>query len=100
MMQGLTALLTRNAGNQRERREYEREKRFGTLRVIPKIKTLENGAVFLEELDAFGQAVKDTRPTSQQDWARALDDSLEGTAREWRNFAILSDPGKFSGKPM
>jgi hypothetical protein len=75
-----------------QRRDGDREARFNISRSIPKI-TSESGALLMKELDAFEDAFAKTNPRSWKDWTITLEDALEGKAKAWRDFVILTEPG-------
>ena len=77
----------------RQRRDGDREQRFKIHRNIPKI-TAEGAVSLLEEFDAFEETFGRTNPQSGKEWAMTLDDALEGKAKTWRNYCILTDPGR------
>ena len=77
----------------RRRQDIERDKRFSVGRVIPKIQA-ESPVDLLNEVDDFETEFAKANLNSLKDWARALDDSLIGRAKQWRNFVIMSGPGK------
>ena len=77
----------------RQKRDGDREQRFKIHRNIPKI-TADGATGLLDEFDEFETAFTKTNPTGPKDWAMTLDDALEGTAKSWRDYIILTDPGK------
>ena len=70
-------------------------KRFQKFKNIPEINQVEIGRLLVEQLDSFELAVMDTRPKSNEEWARLLDESLTGSAKGWRDFTIVNHPGKY-----
>ena len=96
----LVAILQLLAENQkvqadylRQKKDGNREQRFKIHRNIPKI-TAEGATSLLDEFDDFETAFTRTNPPESKDWAMTLDDALEGTAKAWRDYIILTEPGK------
>ena len=77
----------------RRKQDADRDTRFKINRVIPKI-TAETGTKLLDELDDFEVTFARTYPRSAKEWALTLDDSLTGKAQTWRDFVILTYPGR------
>jgi len=77
----------------RHRRDGDREARFKITRNIPKI-TAEGPTTLLDEFDDFEATFAKTNPQSSKDWAITLDDALAGKAKTWRDYIILTDPGR------
>ena len=87
--------VIQQVASRNDRTEWHREKRFQKFKNIPEINQVENGRLLVEQLDSFELAVMDTRPKTNEEWARLLDESLAGSAKSWRDFAIVNHPGKY-----
>ena len=96
MMQALvqlTSIAARQDEYLRRRQDAERDSRFRIQRIIPKV-SAENGQKLLEDIMAFEEAFLKTNPSTSKEWALAFDEALVDRAKHWRDFIILTDPGR------
>ena len=55
---------------------------------------MEDGQTLLDEIDEFERTFAQTNPRAAKEWSATLDDALTGKAKSWRDYVILSGPGK------
>ena len=75
------------------RQDVDRESRFKVHRSIPKI-TADGASSLLEEFTHFEQTFQRTNPRHAKEWVITLEDALDGAAKTWRGFIILTPPGR------
>jgi len=91
-VQRLTELAEQNVHFQRNRDVIQQEQRFTIKRRIMKI-TAASATSLMDEVQNFEEEFRRTRLAKARDWVMALEEALEGKAREWRDYVILTNPG-------
>ena len=89
----MVQVLQGQARHQDRRSDIDRDKHFNLSRTIPKI-TANSASQLLEEMEEFETEYYKTNPRNIKDWVLGLNDALEGRAKQWRDFAILQEPGR------
>ena len=93
LLQMVAEAFAEQASYYNRREHQDREKRFNTGKVIPKI-TAADAQTTLDEFTAFEEEFVKTSPGNSKAWLAMLNDALVGEAKTWKNFVIVTEPGK------